>query len=60
LDFRDFQFGKGTQAAHQAIRKVVAHLDEDRPLYPDHNNMMELVKNRTVLDMVEEAIGELI
>ncbi len=60
LDFRDFQFGKGTQAAHAAIRKIVAHLDEDRPLYPDHNNMMETVKNRAILDAVEEAIGELI
>ena len=46
LDFRDFKPGKGTQAAHAAIRKVVEHLDEDRPLYPDHNNMMETVKKR--------------
>ena len=60
LDFRDFQFGRGTRAAHAAIRKVVAHLDEDRPLYPDHNKMMETVKNRAILDAVEEAIGELI
>lgn len=60
LDFRDFQFGKGTQAAHNAIRTVVAHLDEDRPLYRDHNNMMETVRNRTILKAVEEAVGELI
>jgi histidine ammonia-lyase len=60
LDFRDFQFGKGTQAAHAAIRKIVAHLDEDRPLYPDHNKMMETVKNRAILEAVEEAIGVLI
>jgi len=59
LDFRDFKPGRGTQAAHAAVRKVVAHLDEDRPLYPDHNNMMAAVKKREILLAVEEAIGEL-
>lgn len=60
LDFRDFKPGKGTQAAYGAVRKVVEHLDEDRPLYTDHNNMMETVKNRDILHTVEGAIGELI
>ncbi len=59
LDFRDFQPGKGTQAAHAAVRTIVNHLDEDRPLYPDHNNMMEAVKQRKILEAVEAAIGEL-
>jgi len=59
LDFRDFKPGKGSQAAHSAVRKVVQHLDEDRPLYPDHNNMMETVKRREILHDVEDAIGEL-
>jgi len=59
LDFRDFKPGKGTQAAQAAVRKVVDHLDEDRPLYPDHNNMMETVKKRNILQEVENVIGEL-
>ncbi|RLC49499.1 MAG: phenylalanine ammonia-lyase [Candidatus Cloacimonadota bacterium] len=59
IDFRDFNVGKGTKAAHAAVRKVVAHLDEDRPLYADHNNMMEAVKNREILHAVENEIGEL-
>ncbi len=59
LDFRIFGFGKGTQAAHKAVRKVVKHLEEDRPLYTDHNNMMESVKKREILQEVEEEIGEL-
>ncbi|MBC8384787.1 MAG: histidine ammonia-lyase [Candidatus Cloacimonetes bacterium] len=59
LDFRDFTPGKGTQAAHAEIRKVVAHLDVDRPLFDDHNNMMAKVKSREILHAVEEAIGEL-
>ena len=59
LDFRDFKFGTGTQVAHDAIRKVVEHLNVDRTLYTDHNNMMETVKTRKILHAVEEAIGEL-
>ena len=35
LDFRDYTFGKGVQAAHGVVRKHVAHLDVDRPLYAD-------------------------
>lgn len=59
LDFRDYTPGKGTRAAHKAVRKVVDHLDVDRPLFNDHNNMMKAVKDRVVLHAVEEAIGEL-
>ncbi len=59
LDFRNFKPGKGTQAAHTAVRKIVDHLHEDRPLYVDHNNMMEAVKNREILAAVESEIGEL-
>jgi histidine ammonia-lyase len=59
LDFREFTPGKGTLAAKAAVRKVVAHLEEDRPLYPDHNAMMETVKKRDILHAVESAIGEL-
>ena len=59
LDFRNYQPGQGTQAAHAAVRKIVDHLHEDRPLYIDHNNMMEAVKNRRILAAVESEIGEL-
>lgn len=59
LDFRDFTPGKGVQAAHAVIRKHVAHLDEDRPLNPDHNTMKELVRSGEILEEVEKAIGAL-
>ncbi|MCJ7624416.1 MAG: aromatic amino acid ammonia-lyase [Anaerolineaceae bacterium] len=59
LDFRDFTHGKGVQAAHRVIRKNVLHLDEDRPLYPDHNRMKALVKSGEILDEVEKAVGNL-
>lgn len=57
LDFRNFTPGKGTRAAHTVIRKHVAHLDVDRPLYADHNVMKALVKSGEILDAVERAIG---
>jgi histidine ammonia-lyase len=59
LDFREFAPGKGTQAARAAVRKVVAHLEEDRPLFPDHNAMMAAVERCEVLDAVESEVGAL-
>jgi hypothetical protein len=38
---------------------VVAHLDEDRPLFPDHNAMAAAVERCDVLDAVEREIGPL-
>ncbi|OFV82526.1 MAG: phenylalanine ammonia-lyase [Acidobacteria bacterium RBG_13_68_16] len=59
LDFREFAPGKGTQAAKAAVRKVVAHLEEDRPLFPDHNAMMAAVERCEVLTAVESEVGAL-
>jgi len=59
LDFRQFTPGKGTSAAKGAVRKVVAHLEEDRPLFPDHNAMTAAVARCEVLDTVEAAVGPL-
>jgi histidine ammonia-lyase len=59
LDFRDHVLGRGVEVARQVIRRHVAHLDEDRPLYPDHNRMKALVESAEVLDEVEAAVGSL-
>jgi histidine ammonia-lyase len=59
LDFRDYRPGNGTRAAHAAVREVVEHLGEDRPLFPDHNNMAAAVKECRVLEAVEAEVGEL-
>ncbi|MEW6240520.1 MAG: aromatic amino acid lyase, partial [Chloroflexota bacterium] len=59
LDFREFHPGKGTQKAREVIRKHVAHLEEDRPLYPDHNTMKALVKSGEILEEVEKTIGSM-
>jgi hypothetical protein len=37
----------------------VDHLDEDRPLYPDHNAMKKAVQELAILRAVEEEIGPL-
>jgi histidine ammonia-lyase len=59
LDFRKYTPGRGTLAAKKEIRKHVAFLDVDRPLFPDHNTMMALVKNLDILTAVENEIGAL-
>jgi histidine ammonia-lyase len=59
LDFREFTPGKGVSAAKKVIRKYVDHLDEDRPLYPDHIKMKELIKSCEILEAVEREIGSL-
>jgi histidine ammonia-lyase len=59
LDLRDFNPGRGVQAAHRVVRRYVDRLDEDRPLYPDHNRMKELVQSCEILEEVEKAVGSL-
>ncbi len=59
IDFREYSVGNGTKTAHSAVRKVVEHLDIDRPLFKDHNNMMACVKSHDILKAVENEIGEL-
>ena len=59
LDFRDYVCGKGVTKAKEVIRKYVKFLDEDRPLYPDHTKMKELVKSCELLHEVEAVVGSL-
>ncbi len=59
LDFREFQCGKGTQAARDSIREVVDFLDVDRPLFRDHNVLLRHLKAERPLEAVEAAVGPL-
>ncbi|MBI5646529.1 MAG: aromatic amino acid lyase [Ignavibacteriae bacterium] len=59
LDFRDFTPGLGVRAAKAIVRRHVAHLDTDRPLYPDHTTMQHVVRSCEILDAVEAAVGSL-
>jgi len=59
LDFREYKFGHGVTKAKEVIRKHVDFLEVDRPLYPDHNAMKELVKSCEILKEVEKLVGSL-
>lgn len=59
LDFREYKPGRGVAKAKEVIRKYVDFLDEDRPLYPDHTRMKELVKSCEILEEVEKEVGSL-
>lgn len=59
LDFREYNFGKGVTKAKEVIRRHVDFLDIDRPLYPDHTAMKELVKSCEILEEVEKEVGSL-
>jgi histidine ammonia-lyase len=60
IDFRKpLKPGKGTQVVYDIVRKYVKHLDEDRPLFDDINNLTRVVKSGEILEAVEKAIGPL-
>ncbi len=59
LDFREYTFGAGTTKAKEVVRRHVDFLDIDRPLYPDHNKMKDLVKSCEILEEVETLVGSL-
>ena len=59
LDFREHHYGKGVKVAKDTIRKHVEHLDEDRPLYDDHDKMKTLVQSNEILEEVENCIGDI-
>ncbi|OUW60911.1 MAG: phenylalanine ammonia-lyase [bacterium TMED198] len=52
LDFRSHNFGRGVKIAKNEIRKYIQFLDEDRPLYDDHNKIKEIVKSCQILNKV--------
>ncbi|MGQ9818304.1 MAG: HAL/PAL/TAL family ammonia-lyase [Candidatus Kapaibacteriales bacterium] len=59
LDLRQFKTGKGVDTARKVIREYIDFLEIDRPLYPDHNKMKELVRSGKILEEVEKVVGPL-
>jgi histidine ammonia-lyase len=51
--------GKGSAVAYEIVRKYVDHLEEDRPLFDDINNLSAVVKSCEILERVEEEVGPL-
>lgn len=56
---RPLRPAKGVDAAHRAVRQVVAELVEDRPLYLDMARVRELVRTGAVVEAVSLAVGPL-
>jgi len=48
-----------SQAAYEIIRETVDFLDDDRPLFDDINRLSEKVRDNTIVNDVENAIGAL-
>jgi len=58
LDFlRPMRSGKGVEAVHQEIRKVVAHAESDRLFHNDIEAVLRLVQSEAILYAVSKAIG---
>lgn len=55
----EYKWGDGTQVAHDVIREHIDFLEIDRPLYPDHNEMKELMQSCEILEAVEKVVGRL-
>ncbi len=56
---RDLRAGRGVEAAHAELRKVVEPLVEDRYLQPDLEAGKECIASGRLVTAVEEAIGPL-
>jgi histidine ammonia-lyase len=52
------RLGKGTTAAHRAIRQEIDHLSQDRPLYPDLDRAAAMLHSGEIVQAVEESLGE--
>jgi histidine ammonia-lyase len=59
IEDKPYVYGLGTNKAREVIRRHVEFLDIDRPLYPDHNRMKDLVASKEILREVEEKVGPL-
>jgi histidine ammonia-lyase len=60
LDFRaPTKPAPATQAALEVVRKYVAHMDKDRPMYDDINTLGRVAKSGEILDAVEAVCGKL-
>lgn len=52
--------GKGTKVAYDLIRNKVPMLKNDRVLYPDIEEIRQLIESNTILDAVEKEVGPLL
>jgi histidine ammonia-lyase len=61
VEFSDpSKLAKGTKEAYRLIRAQIPRLREDRIMYPDIEKSIQMVKDCSILNAVEAAIGKLI
>lgn len=61
VEFTDpSKLAKGTKEAYRLIRAQIPRLKEDRIMYPDIEKSIQMVKDNSILNAVEAAIGKLI
>lgn len=56
IDFLDVAVSPGVAGAHEVIRGLVPHLDEDRVLAPDISLVVDLVKSGSLLESAEARL----
>ena len=59
LDFRSHKLGCGVSEAKKIIRNHVDFLDEDRPLYKDHDTMKTIVEKCDISRQIERVLGNI-
>jgi histidine ammonia-lyase len=51
--------GKGTYEAYHTVRQSVKYREKDRPIYPDIEQIINLIKSSELILRVEEKVGKL-
>lgn len=51
--------GRGTRAAYEKIRELVPFMEDDRVLYPDIEKIVAMVRDGSIVKVVEVEVGEL-
>lgn len=56
---KPLQPSTASQAVYNLIREKVPTLEEDRYFYPDIEHIFQLIRNGTIIDTLEEVVGEM-
>jgi histidine ammonia-lyase len=60
LDFRKpLRPGRGVEVAHEHIRSLIPHKEEDHLLQEDLKQCIEIVRSPQLVQVVERAVGKL-
>jgi len=60
LDFRKpLKPGRGVEVAHDCIRSLIPHKEEDHLLQEDLKQCIEIVRSPQLVKVVEDAVGKL-